>query len=76
MDNTFHPMSELFTQLGLPSTSVEIESFFERHQLQAEQSLFDAAFFSAGQKQFLHEALAADSDWAEIVDQLDLRLRE
>lgn len=76
MDNTFHPMSELFTQLGLPSSSAEIEAFFERHRLHAEQSLLDAAFFSAGQKQFLREALAADSDWAEIVDQLDLSLRE
>jgi len=74
VDNQFHPMTELFLQLGLPSGSDEIESFFKQHKLDSGVPLIDASFFTYGQKQFLKEALAADSDWAEIVDQMDARL--
>ncbi len=76
MDTQFHPMTELFTQLGLRSSSDEIEAFFLQNKLQRTDSMLEASFFSDEQKQFLREALAEDSDWAEIVDQMDVRLRD
>lgn len=75
MDTQFHPMTELFTQLGLANNSDEIEAFFAQHKLEASASLLEAPFLNEDQKRFLKEALEADSDWAEIVDQMDARLR-
>ena len=37
--------------------------------------LENAAFWRAGQAQFIHEAIAEDADWAEVVDHLDAQLR-
>ncbi|MCZ6828231.1 MAG: DUF2789 family protein [Gammaproteobacteria bacterium] len=34
-----------------------------------------AAFWNTGQAQFIREALEQDSDWSEVVDQLDALLR-
>jgi len=37
--------------------------------------LAEAPFWSSGQAAFISEALSADSDWAEMVDQLNTCLR-
>jgi hypothetical protein len=75
MDTSSHTIYTLFQQLGLPSSDTAIESFIKNNHLGKDIPLQRAAFWSAGQAQFIQEALAEDSDWAEIVDQLDAQLR-
>lgn len=75
MDTSTHTMMTLFMQLGLPNSSKSIDAFFYNHHLPKEIPLAQAAFWSAGQAQFIREALEQDSDWAEVVDQLDAQLR-
>ncbi|MFT5395074.1 MAG: hypothetical protein ACI85N_000255 [Gammaproteobacteria bacterium] len=76
MENFEHTMSELFAQLGLPNADCDIDSFIHMHRpVSGDLTLEKAAFWNNGQSQFIHEALYADSDWAELVDQLDTRLR-
>ena len=75
MDTSLHTLSTLFEQLGLPSDDAAIDQFVIEHSLASDVSLADADFWTPGQAMFLSEALADDSDWAEIVDYLDARLR-
>ena len=76
MGNFEHTMSELFAQLGLPDADKEIDNFIHTHSPVPEHlTLVEASFWNAGQSQFLHEAINEDSDWSELVDQLDSRLR-
>ena len=75
MDTSRHTLQNLFAQLGLASSDTAIELFVTNNRLQASIPLEQAAFWSAGQAQFIREAIAEDADWAEIVDQLDAQLR-
>ncbi len=75
MDTSQHTLHTLFDQLGLPSGQGAIDSFLENHTLDRDTRLDQADFWSAGQAQFIREALEEDSDWSEIVDQLDTLLR-
>ncbi|MBL1141007.1 MAG: DUF2789 domain-containing protein [Proteobacteria bacterium] len=76
MENFEHTMSDLFAQLGLPDADDEINNFIHQHRpIPASLPLEQAIFWNNGQSQFIHEALNEDSDWAELVDQLDTRLR-
>lgn len=75
MDLSDHSMQALFSQLGLPNSDTAIDSFMENNHLPAEIPLENAAFWSAGQAQFIREAIAQDADWAEAVDHLDAQLR-
>ena len=76
MQPPFHPLSELFEQLGLEASEAAIEAFIERHSpLPSDVALADAPFWSENQQRFLSESLAEDADWAEAVDHLDARLR-
>ncbi len=75
MDTSSHTIYTLFAQLGLPNSDTAIEAFVKNNHLPDEVPLERAAFWSAGQAQFLHEAISDDADWAEVVDQLDARLR-
>ena len=74
MDALFHPLSELFAQLGLPHRADEIAVFIETHH-GLTVPLIEAPFWSPSQAAFLAEALAEDADWAEAVDHLDALLR-
>lgn len=76
MMNPEHTMSDLFAQLGLPDTDEGINDFIHTHRpIPEDLTLEKAPFWNNGQSQFIHEALYADSDWSELVDQLDSRLR-
>lgn len=76
MQDQFHSFSELFAQLGLDSDADAIEAFLSEHSpLHEHTELADAPFWNESQAQFLREALGSDSDWAEIVDALNLALR-
>ncbi|MEC9388300.1 MAG: DUF2789 domain-containing protein [Pseudomonadota bacterium] len=76
MDTSKHTLSTLFEQLGLPSGQAEIENFIARHSpLPSEVAIQDAPFWSESQSHFLEEGLEEDSDWAEVIDELDALLR-
>jgi len=75
MDTSVHTLSTLFDQLGLPSKEQEIERFIEQHRKQTGlDPLEGAPFWSPGQARFIQQALADDSDWSEVVDELNLLL--
>ena len=76
MDTEFHTLTSLFDQLGLDSWEEAIERFIVDHApLDPGESLADAPFWNDSQRAFIKEALAEDSDWAEVVDQLAVMLR-
>ncbi|MCX2794326.1 DUF2789 domain-containing protein [Microbulbifer thermotolerans] len=71
----YHNLKDLFAQLGMDSEDAAIEAFLERHRLRDQEQLSDAHFWSEEQRRFLKEAILADADWREAVDELDTRLR-
>ncbi|MEX0605099.1 MAG: DUF2789 domain-containing protein [Marinobacter sp.] len=76
MDTSQHTFTTLFEQLGLPADSASIEQFIAEHSpLGPSIKLPDAPFWNESQARFLIEGIAADSDWAEIIDELDAQLR-
>lgn len=76
MEAVFHPLSDLFAQLGLPNSPAEIDAFIAQHApLPSSIALADAPFWNPSQAAFLRESLESDADWAEAVDHLDARLR-
>ncbi|KAF1051993.1 MAG: hypothetical protein GAK43_02145 [Stenotrophomonas maltophilia] len=76
MDTSPHTFAALFKQLGLPEDRHAIDDFIANHRLEKGQALYDAPFWSTGQAAFLRESLARDSDWAETVDELAVRLEQ
>ncbi|NMM40516.1 DUF2789 domain-containing protein [Pseudoalteromonas arctica] len=76
MDCTKHDINTLFQQLGLPSSDGEIDTFIATHSLPATTLLQDAPFWDQAQQHFIAESLAQDSDWSEVIDELDVRLRQ
>jgi hypothetical protein len=68
-------MQTLFEQLGLSSNETAIENFIFNNHMGRDIPLDHAAFWNTGQAQFIREALDQDSDWSEVVDQLDAMLR-
>jgi len=76
MEHGFHPLTELFDQLGLPSDATSIDAFVAKHcPLDYAITLADAPFWNTAQAQFIRETLEADADWVEAVDHLDALLR-
>lgn len=76
MDTSTHTMETLFDQLGLDSSPGAIEQFIREHRpLPAEMALADAPFWNDSQARFLRDGIRADSDWAEVIDDLDAQLR-
>ncbi|MNN31029.1 hypothetical protein D3C81_1447000 [compost metagenome] len=74
MDTCHHTFGELFKQLGLANGKSDIDTFLGQHRLAEGQALPDAPFWNKAQADFLREALEDDSDWAEEVDELAVRL--
>ena len=76
MDTSKHTLSTLFEQLGLASDAKSIEDFVARYSpLPSEVAIQDAPIWSESQSHFLEEGLEEDSDWAEVVDELDAMMR-
>lgn len=65
---------QLFEQLGLKSSNLAIARFIKHHPLPEDTKLQSATFWNPSQRQFLNDSLQQDSDWAEVVDQLDALL--
>lgn len=75
MEASIHTLNHLFAQLGLPSSDEEIEAFIKTHShLAGYISLADAPYWTPAQAAFLREEILKDADWAEVVDQLNVRL--
>ena len=76
MNSAHHRFTELFHQLGLPADIESIKGYLQRHSpLDASIKLEDAPFWTEAQASFLQDAILQDSDWAELVDQLNAALR-
>lgn len=76
MELPLHSMGNLFAQLGLPSDEAAIEGFIAAHgHLAQGVPLASAPFWSPAQARFLREEILEDADWAEVIDQLNVRLR-
>jgi len=76
MESSFHSLENLFMQLGLDNSSGAIDNFIQHNKLNQSQKLEDASFWSPAQSAFIQECLSEDSDWAEVVDQLNAMLHE
>ena len=76
MDTSHHDLNNLFLQLGLPGEAQAIDAFLAGHRLHAGTALAQAPFWSPAQAEFLREALADDSDWAEAADELAMLLSQ
>ena len=69
-------LSDLFGQLGLPSDSMSIDSFIDRNKgLERSVHIENAPFWNESQAAFLQGSLVEDAEWAEVIDQLNSRLR-
>ena len=76
MESIDHQLGELFAQLGLANDPASIDRFIKQHApLDSSIRLADASFWNTAQARMLHEAIAQDADWAEVVDHFDARLR-
>lgn len=72
-----HRFSELFAQLGLPDHPEEIRHFIWSHSpLDPALRIDEAPFWTPAQSRLLREELAANADWAHVVDQLSAALRQ
>jgi hypothetical protein len=76
MSGALPRMTRLFQQLGLDFSEHAIADFIHTHQLATDVGIADAPYWSAAQRQFLREALAADALWTTTVDQLNESLHE
>ena len=75
MDYRAPTLSQLFAQLGLPADMADIDAFIDRHgPLLEALPLAEAPFWTPAQAAFLREEIGEDADWAEVVDELNLRL--
>lgn len=76
MNSTHHRFEELFDQLGLPSDTCSINYFLaENSPLNPCIRLEEASFWTPSQASFLYEKIQLDSDWALVVDQLNVAMR-
>lgn len=76
MEPITHNMNALFAQLGLDNSDEAIEAFIaSTDSIAGDVPLHGAEFWSSSQAAFLKEAIAEDSDWSEVVDALNARLR-
>ena len=75
MDFQHHHLPHLFEQLGLAAAPEAIERFIASHRpLPQAMPLDQAPFWTPAQAAFLREEILEDGDWAEVVDELNLRL--
>lgn len=76
MDTNKQDITTLFAQLGLPNSEEKIDAFIVSNQLEDTVLLQDAPFWDESQKHFIAESLAEDGAWSEVIDELDVRLRQ
>lgn len=76
MHEPAYTLNTLFAQMGLNDSDEAIDSFVRNHApIPKEIPIYEATFWTSSQSALLKESLKSDSDWAEVVDQLDVQLR-
>ncbi len=76
MQPVHHTFEELFLQLGLGNSQDEIDQFIADHSpLPNNIPLTEAPFWKPDQAEFIRQAIEEDSDWSEVVDELNAALR-
>jgi len=76
MEAPTHTIAALFDQLGLDSTDEAITNFILTNgPLPTGITLSHAEIWSPSQSTFLKKMIEVDADWANVVDQLNSRLR-
>lgn len=76
MGTLIYCLSTLFDQLGLSGKDEDIEAFIRSHRLSEGTLICEAEFWTPSQAGFLKQGLENDSDWALIIDELNVRLHE
>jgi hypothetical protein len=72
MNASLHTLSNLFAQLGLPSSTAAIDAFILSHRtLGNDVALYRAPFWTDAQSAFLKEEIIGDADWAVVIDELN-----
>jgi hypothetical protein len=71
-----HNLQSLFEQLGLPADTEQINQFIKHHPLDKQVRIEHATFWTPAQAAFIQESISNDSDWVELVDHLDVQLRQ
>jgi len=75
MESSMHSLSNLFAQLGLLSDEFAIQRFIKTHSTLSTNILIsEAPIWAPAQSSFLREEILNDSDWAEVIDQLNAKL--
>lgn len=75
MEKPIHRFTELFAQLGLPTSEDGIRQFISTHRpLPGGTRVEDAEFWTQSQRQLLRDLIGQDADWAELADQLNAAL--
>ncbi len=75
MEAPMHSLSNLFAQLGLPQDEDAVERFIRTHSpIPTSLALSEAPFWTPAQAAFLREEILMDADWAEVIDELNVRL--
>ncbi|EIJ36430.1 DUF2789 domain-containing protein [Thiothrix nivea] len=74
MTEQIYNLSTLFEQLGMSGEDDAIDAFIEQHPLDKDVLLAEAEFWTPAQANFLREGLMYDSNWAEVIDELNVRL--
>lgn len=77
MEMQNHSLASLFDQLGLDSSDQGIRDFIRAHApIIGTKALHEAHFWTPSQSLFLKKAKEDDADWADIVDRLNIILRQ
>ena len=77
METAFHPLQDLFDQLGLPSHCKAIAEFLANHApIDSSIELANWDYWNADQREFLTSETLKDADWAGVIDLLNIQLRE
>jgi hypothetical protein len=76
MGEPVYSLETLFEQLGMSAEPEDIRRFIGEHRLTDDTKLHEAAFWTPQQAAFLQDGLENDANWAEIIDELNLRLHD
>lgn len=72
-----YTLKDLFAQLGLANSPAAIDAFIaSHHPLPQAEPLASAHFWTPEQRLFLQQARQPNSDWADVVDELNCLLRD
>lgn len=72
-----HSITSLFEQLGIGDSEEDINRFINRFApIPSAVELHEAHCWNQAQAAFLKQAKEEDADWAEVVDQLNVMLRQ